>query len=164
MRYVLVACVLAALAGCDTSGLVRSGGYVGDRLVVPLGETVVAVPPAGADAGYANLHVSLAAALNPRKSALGGQGDAVAILHRMFPRISSAMIARAQQEKAVSAASLPALRAGLLKEAEGVFRTAIAKWVYAPDYNIEFLATDFYLTNGSAAKIPPPILLKPASR
>jgi hypothetical protein len=163
MRHVLVAGLLLALAGCS-DGLVRTGAYVGDRLVVPLAETVVAVPLAGADGGYANLHVTLAAAMNPRKAALGGQGDAVAILYRMSPRISSAIIARAQQEKAVSVDSLPALRAALLKEAEGVFRTAVGKWVHAGNYDIEFLATDFYLTNGSAAKIPPPPPARPGSR
>ncbi|MBM4033572.1 MAG: hypothetical protein FJ291_17555 [Planctomycetes bacterium] len=165
MRHVLAALLFGlALAGCGSGGLVRYGTYVGDRLVVPLGETVVAVPLAGAEGGYANLHITLAAAMNPRRAALGGQADAAAILHRTAPRISSAIIARAQQEKAVSVASLPALRAALLKEAESAFRAAIAKWVHAENYNIEFLATDFYLTNGSAAKSPPPPPPRPGSK
>jgi hypothetical protein len=153
MRRILAACLcVAILAGCGSSGLVYNAAYIGDRLNVPLSEVVVAVPFGGEGGRPVNLHVALVAVMNPRRAALSTYADAIAIVHRMAPRIASALVARAQQERAVTHADLPALRLALAKEAESVARQAIAKWAHAADYSVEFLITSFYLSDDSAAR------------
>jgi len=153
MRHVLLGSLcVAALAGCDSGGLARNASYVGDRQGIALDETVVTVPLAGAEARQANLHISLVVMLNPRRAALSTYEGAASIVRRTGSRISDALIARAQREKAISLAELPALRSALVEEAEAVLRTPLSQWAHGADFKVEFLVTSFFLTDDSVGK------------
>src|SRR5436190_3570081 len=89
-----VACI--CLAGCFTAPPPQEKGslasYVGDRMTVTFGETVVSVRvPEEANKLY-NLHVGLGAIINPRDFSLAKTYDVADIVRRQQARINAQIL------------------------------------------------------------------------
>ena len=150
-------CVLALLCGCESAppaaGEAVSAYYVGDRAHVSFDEVVVSLPLRGASAPYQNLHVSVAAVVNPRKTSWSSSYDVQGILrrveHRIAARLSEVLSGLGEQ----SLSDAPALRRKIVAEAQPLVDEALRQWEHGSDYRVEMVVESLYWTDASVGRM-----------
>ena len=151
---------LAAAAGltggCITSpapeGQAYSAYAVGDRTRVALDEVVVSLPFIGASQPYQNLHVGLAATVNPVKATMYRPYTVTDILERLDARISARVVEVLSNLKAQSLDDMPALRAQVAQEAQAVVDEAMQRWQHGSDYEVKIRVVSLYWTDPSVGR------------
>jgi hypothetical protein len=156
MKHMMIAVLaLALLAGCTTvpsdANRIGSASYVGDRGGVPIEEVIAAVPCKDDQTGFMNIHVALAAIVNPKQTTLSDLQDVRSIIFRLSPRISSAVVTVIQQRPA-SAEDFSTLRDSIAREANRVLSGEFSKWTSAEDYDVQIVVTSLYVTDGSVGR------------
>jgi len=147
---VLVVCLFTTACVSLPADQTSYAGYVGDRATISLSEVVVSVQSPSVP--FSNLHVGLAAIINPSDFSYSEAYDVERIVRRMEPRISSRVVQTILATKAVTPGALPSLRDRILAEAQSSFDAAFAKWEHAPAWNVELAVTSLYFTNGSVGR------------
>ena len=96
-----------------------SASYVGDRATTTLDEIVVSVPSRTSEGGYQNLHIVLAAVVNPKSFTFGSVYEVQGIVRRMQPRVSSRVTEHLLEKEEVSIETLPNIREEVTNLTEG---------------------------------------------
>ena len=105
-------------------------------------------------AGLANVHISLAAIINPKETSPSETYEIQSIVRRLSARIAARVVIFIQQRGAVEVSDLAALREEIVKEANRVFSSGFSKWAHAEDYEVQFVVTSLFLTDGSVGRTP----------
>jgi len=128
---------------------------VGDRSQLNLDEVVVSLPVRGEAKPYQNLHIDLAATINPAKTTLQTSLDVSDILQRLQARIDSRLVevfgdlAMTTQQ---STTDMSGLRTRAVAEAQKVVDEAMKQWKYGADYEVKILVVSLYWTDGSVGR------------
>ena len=154
-RLAVAAVSLVAL-GCATipgdPAQPAHASYVGDRAHLGFGEVVVSVPTAPEGASYHNLHVGLAAIINPTRQSSSSLYEVQGIVRRMEPRIAARVVGEILSAGALGPAQLGSLRGGLAAAAQAEFDSAFAKWRQATNFEVEVVVVSLYFTDGSVGR------------
>jgi hypothetical protein len=134
--------------------------YIGDRLTVSLQEIIASVAVEGAGQPYQNLHVELAAVINPLKTETNTSQTYSSVkvedfIRRLGPKISSEVLKTLCEGRTLSPKTMGAIRSIILSRAQDVVSQALTDWRYAADYSVEILITTMYLTDPSVGKTGP---------
>ncbi|MDD5141166.1 MAG: hypothetical protein PHY43_13005 [Verrucomicrobiales bacterium] len=149
--------ILALVPGCvtlpppnDRAG--ASAYSVGDRARVTFDEVVVSLRFQGANAPYQNLHVTLAAFVNPKKTTYSSPYQAEDILRRLETRVAvrlSEMLGGLGEQ---SLGDTEALRRKILGESQTVVDDALRQWEHGSDYHVEIVIASLYWTDASVGR------------
>lgn len=146
------------LHGCGTSpapeGRTSYAYAVGDRSQVALDEVIVSLPLKGAAQPYQNLHVGLAAAINPVKTSPYSSYTVADILRRLEPRIGARLVEVLSGMKELSLDQTLALRAQVAREAQTVVDEAMERWQHGSEYDVKVLVVSLYWTDASVGRAP----------
>lgn len=144
------------LCGCITSPAPQGAAYsayaVGDRTRVALDEVVVSLPMKGATQPYQNLHVSLAATINPVKTTLHEPDTVSGIIQRLEARIGARVLEFLSGTKETSINDMPSLRAQIAREAQTVVDEGMHRWQHGSDYEVKVLVVSLYWTDTSVGR------------
>jgi hypothetical protein len=157
-RIVLLTCFTATalLSGCVTAppreGAAVSAYSVGDRGRVTFEEVVVSLRLSGANAPYQNLHVALAAFVNPLKPTLSSPYDAEGILRRMETRVI-ARVSESLSDLGEQSLNTRELRKRILGEGQSVINDALRQWEHSSDYRVELVIASLYWTDASVGRL-----------
>jgi hypothetical protein len=121
---------------------------------VALDEIVVSLPLKGATGPYQNLHVGLAAAINPVKTTYEGAYTVGDILQRLEARIAARVVEVLSSEKNISLEQMPELRDQVARDAQAVVDEAMQRWKHGNEYEVKVLVTSLYWTDGSVGRVP----------
>jgi hypothetical protein len=153
-----VAGAAGSMCGCITTpapeGQAYSAYAIGDRTRVALEEIIVSLPLKGATQPYQNLHVGLAATINPVKTTLYAPYTVTDILQRLEPRISARVVEVLSDKKMSSLDDMPALRVQMAQEAQAVVDEAMRHWQHGAEYEVKILVTSLYWTDPSVGRSP----------
>jgi len=127
---------------------------VGDRTRVALDEVIVSLPLKGATQPYQNLHVGLAATINPVKTTVYGPYTVADILQRLEARIGARVVEVLSVMKEQSLDDMPALRARVAREAQAVVDEAMQRWQHGSEYDVKVLVVSLYWTDTSVGRAP----------
>ena len=146
------------MSGCITTptqeGQAYSAYSVGDRSRVTMDEVVVSLPLKGATQPYQNLHVGLAATVNPVKTTLYGPYTVSEILQRLDARIGARVVEVLGGMKEQTLDDMPALRDHVAREAQAVVNEAMQRWQHGSDYDVKILVVSLYWTDASVGRMP----------
>jgi hypothetical protein len=146
---------LSCLSGCMTAPATQqpqaSAQYVGDRASVSFDEVVVSVSVADTKEAYQNLHVGLAAIINPRKETFYNPYQVESIVRRLEPRISAEVLKLVEGNR-VSLQELGPLRARVGAKVQDVVGQTLARWTHASEYDVEVVVVSLYLTDSSVGR------------
>ena len=146
------------VSGCTTTpaqeGQVYSAYAVGDRTRVALDEIVVSLPVKGATAPYQNLHIGLAAAINPIKTSSYGPYAITDIMQRLEGRIGARLTEALTSLKEQSLEGMPALRTQITAESQAVVDQAMQRWQHGSEYEVKILVVSLYWTDSSVGRVP----------
>ena len=158
-RLFVLGFVGAAAAGltCGCVNPVAEGqtsyaSAVGDRSRVALDEVVVSLPLKGATQPYQNLHVCLAAAINPVKTSAYSPYTVMDILQRLEARIGARLVEVLSGMKEQTLDDTPALRARVAQEAQTVVDEAMQRWQHGSEYEVRMLVVSLYWTDASVGR------------
>jgi hypothetical protein len=157
MRQSVILLVSLCIAGCFTlpQGGGSGAGYVGDRTSFSLNEVVASVVVAGAAKPYQNLHIGLAAIINPRRTSWYDPSDVRSLLKRLEARVDARVVETLLAVGPIQVSGLASLRTRLEQEAQIVVDQALAGWKHADEYEVRVVVASLYLTNGSVGRPPP---------
>jgi len=153
-----VVCALGmfTLCGCVTSpqttNTVSSAYAVGDRAQITLDEVVVSLPLRGASTPYQNLHVDLAAIVNPQKTTRYDPTTVQQIVRRLEVRISSRLVEALSSIKEITIVDQPRLRSQIANEAQALVDAALQRWEHGSEYRVEVVVVGLYWTDASVGK------------
>jgi len=121
-------------------------------------EVVVSLRLRGANAPYQNLHVALAALVNPRKTTVstpyGSSPDqAEGILRRVEIRVAARLSEALIDSKEESLDNTERLRRRILSEAQAVVDEAMRQWQYGSEYQVEIVIASLYWTDASVGRL-----------
>ena len=146
------------MCGCVTSPAPQGQAYsayaIGDRMRVALDEVIVSLPLKGAPRPYQNLHVGLAATVNPVKPTMYAPYTVSDILQRLDPRISARVVEVLSGMKGQSLDDMPALRVQVAREAQSVVDDAMQRWQHGSEYEVKILVVSLYWTDPSVGRAP----------
>lgn len=158
VQAALCSLTIVVLSGCVTvpssTDTTTSASYVGDRGRVAFDEIVVSLPFSGANGPYQNLHLVLAASVNPRKVTLSNPYEVEQILRRIEARVSARVSSQLSQLSQQSLATINQLREKARDEAQAVVEDTLRRWQHGGDYQIEVLVVNLYWTDASAGRAP----------
>jgi hypothetical protein len=146
------------LSGCATApppgGGPVTGYYVGDRARVTFDEVVVSLPLRGVNAPYQNLHLSVAAVINVRKTTWGSTTYELQDIvrrseHRIAARLSEVLSGLGEQSPGDTAA----LRQRVLTEAQPLVDEALRQWEHGSDYRVDIVVESLYWTDSSVGRL-----------
>ncbi len=147
---------IAVLSGCVTSpqtgGTTSSAYAVGDRGQITLDEVVVSLPLRGVASPYQNLHIGLAAIVNPQKVTLYDPNTVEQIVRRLEARISSRLLESLSGLGQQVIDDLPALRKRIASDAQNVVDSALQQWQHASEYRVEVVVVALYWTDSSVGR------------
>ncbi len=154
-RILIVIIVTLYVSGCSTvpppQGQVSYASYVADRSTVAFDEIMVTMPGSGTGE-LRNLHIKLAAIVNPVEKSKASEYDVQSIVRRTQTRIESELV----QDISAGSISLDKGQSFMLKQIESssskVFGAAYDKWEHSKEFKVEIVVTSLYFTNGSVAK------------
>lgn len=165
MRNTLDVCLLITLAtvatgltGCigltlpTGDGPVTSAGYLGDRAALPLGEIIVSVPGTSDATAYRNLHVHLAAVINPVSISTSDPDDVERVIVRTQTRLQARILESVLTSPPGGTSELGALRTRLAAEAQAQFDEVFTRWKFASAYRVELVVTSMFFTNGAVGR------------
>ena len=125
------------LCGCITSPAPEGAAYsayaVGDRTRVALDEVVVSLPMKATAQPYQNLHVGLAATINPVKTTLHDPYTVSGIIQRLDARIGARVVEFLTGVKGQSLDDMPLLRAQIARAAQAVVDEGMHRWQHGSD-------------------------------
>src|SRR5437764_911036 len=128
------------MCGCVTSpapeGQTSLAYAVGDRTRVALDEIIVSLPLKGAAQPYQNLHVGLAATINPVKTTVYSSYTVTDILQRLEARIGARLVEVLSSTKQQSLDDMPVLRDQAAREAQAVVDDAMRRWQHGSEYEV----------------------------
>jgi hypothetical protein len=154
----IAATFMSLLCGCLTSPAPEGAAYsayaVGDRTRVALDEVVVSLPMKGATQPYQNLHVGLAATINPVKTTLHEPYTVSGIIQRLEARIGARVLEFLSGTKVQSLDDMASLRAQIAREAQNVVDEGMHRWQYGSDYDVKVLVVSLYWTDASVGRTP----------
>lgn len=131
-----------------------AGYYLGDRARVPFEEVVASLPLRGVNLPYQNLHVSVAAVINVRKTTWGSttydlQDIVRRVEHRIAARLSEVLSGLGEQ----SLGDAAALRQRILAEAQPMVDEALRQWEHGADYRVDIVVESLYWTDSSVGRL-----------
>ena len=129
--------------------------YVGDQYSLYFNEIVVAVPSADKPAERHNLHVSLAAIINPKKFSWSDEHDAARIVRRCTVRLCAVVVDDILKHGPLSAKDLHMVATSATAKAQETFDRVFKLWKKADKYQVEIVITSFFLTDVSVGRAPP---------
>ena len=143
---------VALLAGCVTTptptGQASSAYKVGDRSSLSLGEQVFTIRLAdGPTSELRNLHVRLEVLINPRSVSLSSEYDVDGIIRRLDPRIKAKLADYLATGKSIPINGLARLKEEIVQQAQTTLLASYSRWKKADDYEVQVVATGFYLTD-----------------
>lgn len=153
---VALAAVLIGTTGCTLPqgpGGGSGAGYLGDRSSVGLDEIVVSVPSEGTPP-FRNLHVGLAAIINPRDVSLYTPTEVESVVMRTQARLDARLVEVLLAAGPVRIGDLPTLRQRLAQEAQAVVDNVLAAWKHADEYQVTVVVVSLYFTDGSVGRQP----------
>jgi len=106
---------------------------VGDRTRVALDEVVVSLPMKATAQPYQNLHVGLAATINPVKTTLHDPYTVSGIIQRLDARIGARVVEFLTGVKGQSLDDMPLLRAQIARAAQAVVDEGMHRWQHGSD-------------------------------
>ena len=146
------------MCGCVTSpapeGQTSYAYAVGDRTRVTLDEVIVSLPLKGATQSYQNLHVGLAATVNPVKTTRYDAYTVADVFQRLEARIGARLVESLSGMKEQSLEDMPALRAQVAREAQTVVDEAMQRWKHGSEYEVKVLVVSLYWTDPSVGRTP----------
>src|ERR1051326_6895528 len=146
---------VALLSGCATApapeGQISAAYAVGDRTRVALDEVVVSLPLKGVGT-YQNLHVHLAATINPVKSTPYSSYTVSDIIQRLEARINARLLEVLSELKQPAIEDMAALRTQAAREAQAVVDDAMRRWQHGPEYEVKILVVSLYWTDNSVGR------------
>ena len=146
----------ASACGCVTVPPAETqasyGSAVGDRTRISLDEIVVSLPLKGSTGPYQNLHVALAAAVNPVKTTIQSPYTVADILQRLDARISARVLETLLDTRGHSVDDAAALRNRIAHEAQSVVNEAMQHWQHGTEYEVKVLVVSLYWTDGSVGR------------
>jgi hypothetical protein len=119
-----------------------------------LDEVIVSLPLKGATQPYHNLHVGLAATVNPVKITRYEPFTVAEILQRLEPRIGARVVEVLSGVRELSLDAMPALRAQVAREAQAVVDDAMGRWQHGSEYEVKILVVSLYWTDASVGRAP----------
>jgi hypothetical protein len=147
------------MSGCVTSPTTEEQAYlaysVGDRTRVTFDEIVASLSLKNANGLYQNLHVTLAATVNPVKTTHDPYMVA-GILQRLDARISARVVEVLTGLNGQSLEETPRLGAQIATEAQSVVDQAMRQWQHGSEYEVKILVVSLYWTDTSVGRIPTP--------
>jgi len=146
---------LVCLPGCVTAPATQqpqsSAQYVGDRTSVSFDEVVASVAVNGMSEEYQNLHVGLAAVINPRKESFYNPYQVESIVRRLEPRIAAEVLKVVEGRK-VSLKETGPLRERIGATVQDIVGQTLARWTHASEYDVEVVVVSLYLTDASVGR------------
>lgn len=103
---------------------------------------------------YQNLHVRLAATVNPVKTTPYRPYPVRDILERLEARIAARVVECMGNAKELSLYNMPELRVRVAQEAQAVVDDAMRQWEFGADYEVKVLVVSFYWTDTSVGRTP----------
>jgi hypothetical protein len=147
----LLACaVLSSCTHPQATGPTSATDYLGDRSFLGFDQIVAAVRMVGPAEKVGNLHIGLAAIINPLKESWASESDVRDVVARLEPRIAARVVETAIAEPTVTPDSIVPLRERIAAAAQSVLDGALANWKHRDEYRVEMAITAFYLTSPSA--------------
>jgi hypothetical protein len=144
------------LTGCaapTTDGGAGVRAYaVGDRGNFVFDPIVVSLPLRGANAPYQNLHIALAALVNPRDPKWYYPHDVEYILRRAEPRIAASLSASLAKLGEQSLDGAPQLRTKAAGEAQAIVNDLLKAWKDGDKYHVEVVVVNLYWTDASVGR------------
>jgi hypothetical protein len=153
-----VATLAAMLTSCSTpptpDGQVASAYAVGDHTRVLLEEVIVSLPLRGTPEPYQNLHVGLAATVNPVRSTPYSAYKVAGIVQRLEARIGGRLVEILTGLEQQSVEDRTALRSLVAREAQAVVDEAMQQWQHGAEYDVKMVVVSLYWTDSSVGRAP----------
>jgi hypothetical protein len=156
LRLAMTLAGMMYLAGCVSSH--ESGAAkaplrnVAEGTSISFDEVMMAAPVEGAHQVYQNLHVGLAAVINPRKGGGCDPGHVDWLVHRLQPDLSAATIQVVTEVGTISPRKLGVLRQTIANRAAEVVGETLAPWSHAPDYSVQVSVVSMYFTDSTVGR------------
>ncbi len=128
---------------------------IGDRARVTLDEVIVSLRLKGTTQPYQNLHVGLAAAVNPAKTTLYNSYTVANIIERLEARINARLVEVLSGLREESLDDMPTLRLLVAREAQAVVDDAMQHWQHGSEYDVKILVVSLYWADASVGRAPP---------
>jgi hypothetical protein len=149
------------LSGCatmpQTEQAVSYAYAVGDRGQITLEEVVVSLPLRDDSAhAYQNLHVGLAAIVNPKKTTRYDPSTVEQIVRRLEARLAARELEVLNALGSQSLSGMQALRQRLASEAQAVVDDALQHWEHGPEYRVDVVVVALYWTDASVGRTTQP--------
>jgi hypothetical protein len=151
---IVVGLLSSYLVGGAKDGLESSASYIGDRSSVFFREVLAAVSVEGAARPNQNLHIAMAAIVNPVKSS-DDTAPAEQIIRRQEARIASEVLAVALASPTLNARELKTLRVTLASAGQAVIEKAMSQWKHGSLFEVRIVVTSLYFTDPSVAPSGP---------
>jgi hypothetical protein len=147
----LLFAMLLVVSGCAVSPAgkeLKSSAYsVGDYASVQLGETVLSIQQGER---YRNLHIELAAVVNPRNTTFDYSfGEVERIVQRLSPRIAGRLIEVITDMTGPGVGDLRVLQGKIRNEAQVIVDTNLKQWKHGSEYQVEVVIVALYFTDGT---------------
>ena len=150
--------VMITLSGCMTTPqtgeqAVSSAYAVGDRGQINLDEVVVSLPLRNDSSHpYQNLHVGLAAIVNPQKATHYDPYTVEQIVRRLEARIVARTVETLSGMGPQTIEGMPALGKMVAQDAQGVVDAALQHWEHGPEYWVNVVVVALYWTDASVGR------------
>src|SRR6516162_3158625 len=142
-----VIAMVELFSGCATTpiqeGQTSAAYSIGDGTRVTLDEVVVSLPLKGYSA-YQNLHVHLAATVNPVKSTTYSAYTVSEIIQRLESRINARVVAALYEQKQPALEDMSGLRAEVARIGQQVVDDAMRKWQHGSEYDVKVIVVSMY--------------------
>jgi hypothetical protein len=153
--FVLLSGILMVVSGCAVSQngekLAYSAYSVGDRTSVQLDEIVVSIQLEGDQ--YQNLHVELAAIVNPRNVEYDySYGDVERIVQRLQPRIAGRLVEVFASVSGHNIGNMKWFREKSCNETQAIVDSYLKQWKHGSEYQVEVIVVSIYWTDGSVGR------------
>ena len=116
------------------------------------GEVIVAVPLEGAHQVYQNLHVGLAANVDPREPSKYEASQVQWLFQRLEPRLDAAVLQVVTDAGVVSPRKLGALHDAIVTRLQSVVSQTVGNWPYTADYQVEVEVVSLYFTDSTVGR------------
>ena len=111
------------------------------------------------DGSIRNLHIFLAATINPITKSDASEFHVQQIIERAGTRISADLVDAILAHRINTSVGLPVIKSQILEHASQTFETVYGKWAHADEYKVQLVVTSLFWTDGSVGKTMAPRFL-----
>jgi len=113
---------------------------------------MAAAPVEGAHQVYQNLHVGLAAVIDPRKGGVCDPSHVDWLVQHLQPNLSAATLQVVTEVGTISPRKLGVLRQTIANRAQEVVGETLASWSHAPEYAVQVSVVSLYFTDSTVGR------------